>query len=77
MSNVNTLILFLALNWLGGKSLDERNDASANDADSNVGGAAIGTPEMQAAAAVNSTYQPMRKYSTYIKNNTKIPKGAR
>ena len=72
------LSIISALSWLGGKSFDERSDGVVNDADSNVVVAAASvTPETQASTIVNTTYQPMRKYSTYIKNNTKIPKGAR
>jgi acetate kinase len=70
-----------ALNWLGGKSFDDRNESAneaeavASNAASVVGVAAIGTPENQ--AIVNAGYQPIRKYSMYMKNNSKMPKGAR
>jgi hypothetical protein len=81
----NTCNNFSALNWLGGKSFEERTEGTLIESDfpvSNVGAtttttATIGTPETLASTIVNTTYQPMRKYSTYVKNNTKIPKGAR
>ena len=84
------LTLFPALNWLGGKSVDDRTEATliecaeyptssgTNLASVTTTAAVTGTPETgNQASVVITSYQPMRKYSTYMKNNTKIPKGAR
>ena len=52
--------------------------SSANAATTVIAGGTTAI-ESQTSVVVNttSTYQPMRKYSTYMKNNTRIPKGAR